>query len=162
MPLNGDEYIDKVIKFVLDNYVDNYNTYSYLEEEVMKDSFVVQMLICHLLQSCVQNIYKEYHTSLDNLSFIDSESLSKSLYIILKCVFVIETNSNYLTSTFCEPMLSKRNLYPKIGGKLKDDRTKHLKNIIAYCDGNLDLIDLSNVINCNYDELVELVEILKK
>ena len=107
---NGDEYIDKVIKFVLDNYVDNYNTYSYLERGSDERQFCspnVNLPFASIMRSKYKE-YKEYHTSLDNLSFIDSESLSKSLYIILKCVFVIETNSNYLTSTFCEPCYLKK------------------------------------------------------
>ena len=65
--------------------------------------------------------YKEYHTSLDNMNFISSVALDESLNILLKCIYIIENNS-YLMTNVCEPMLSKRNLYPNFGGALKSKK----------------------------------------
>ena len=61
--------------------------------------------------------FKEYHTSLDNLNFVKSENIVKSFEIYVKIIEEIEKQEIYnLTNKYCEPMLSKLNLYPSTGG----------------------------------------------
>ena len=82
--------------------------------------------------------FNYYHTSFDNLDFIDSKNIIKSLEIYLKLIDRLENisdlkstksiinktkqkNDIFLQSLnpCCEPMLSKRGFYPTIGGQVK-------------------------------------------
>lgn len=61
--------------------------------------------------------YPAYHTSKDDLSFVKSSHIISSLKIYLKIIENLENSKIYIsTQPKCEPMLSKRGLYPKIGG----------------------------------------------
>ena len=61
--------------------------------------------------------YPEYHTSLDNLSLISPQGLVQSLGLYLSALEILEKDLTYTSlSPRCAPMLSKRGLYPKLGG----------------------------------------------
>jgi len=61
--------------------------------------------------------YPYYHTSLDNLDFISPDDVKQSLYLHLKILEKIENEKIYRSRyNSCEVMLSKHNLYEKIGG----------------------------------------------
>jgi len=116
--------------------------------------------------------YDFYHTSSDNLDFISSESLYKSYILYTKIIqnlekmdknlleTVNETNNSkskfsfYLTlNPNCEPMLSKRKLYPELGGTLfqpssdtKKDKEKYVElliSILFYSDGHTSIEAIS-------------------
>jgi len=61
--------------------------------------------------------YPFYHTSLDNLDYIDAKNISSSLDLHLKVLKKINDEPIY-QNIFpnCEVMFSKHNLYPQIGG----------------------------------------------
>ena len=94
------------------------------------------------------------------MSFLDSNALSESRDILLKCIYIIENNFFPKLKLFCEPMLSKRNLYPKFGGAIKSDKTKLIKNLIAYSDGKLDLIDLCELFDVDFTEICKTSNVL--
>lgn len=63
--------------------------------------------------------FVEYHTSLDNLDFVQPEGLVQTLDIFLSAIGKLESNCRFRTLVpQCDPMLSKRNLYPSTGGAL--------------------------------------------
>jgi len=77
--------------------------------------------------------YKEYHTSLDNLDFVNDFQILNSLSIYKKLIEEIEKQDIFITkSNYAEPMLSKYKLYPKTGGSLMTDKKK--------TDAELDII----------------------
>ena len=92
--------------------------------------------------------YPEYHTSLDNLDFISPLGLSNAFKIYVKIIQVLENNYRYKPKIFCEPQLGKRGLYNITSNESPDI----LVNLLAYIDGNLDLIDLSIILNVNINE----------
>ncbi len=87
--------------------------------------------------------YEYYHTSLDNLNFAKPENLHKIFNSYLKVIeniektdsseFVIKKNKlkkNTFKSVYkCEPMLSKRKLYPKLGGANFQKKTSNSKSL---------------------------------
>lgn len=112
--------------------------------------------------------YDYYHTSLDDLDFISAENLVETLKLYLLVIGNLEMNATYRSlNPFCEPMLSKRGLYPTIGGHLNqkalgfntdlrvgvnsvsDGDTLHGEDIDAmlwvmfYSDGVFSLLDIS-------------------
>jgi len=61
--------------------------------------------------------YEQYHSSLDNLSFVSPESIEQSLNAYLRIINKLESLRFFRrTEAHGEPMLSKRNLYSKLGG----------------------------------------------
>ena len=61
--------------------------------------------------------FKEYHTSKDNLKFVKPENIFETLKIYHKLIEKIEKQVIYKSNiSKCEPILSKYNLYPKLGG----------------------------------------------
>lgn len=63
--------------------------------------------------------YPEYHSSLDNLDYVKAENIERSLDVHLRAIESLERQAIYRTRLpDCEPMLSKRGLYPQAGGAL--------------------------------------------
>jgi len=61
------------------------------------------------------DMYKEYHTSLDNKKFISFKSIEESINVFLKLIEINEKNIFYKTKLgFGEPQLGKRKLYSNI------------------------------------------------
>lgn len=62
--------------------------------------------------------FAEYHTSLDDLDFIDTDSLQDSLDAYEGIFEILENDTKYLnTKPFCEPQLGKLGLYSTTGGQ---------------------------------------------
>jgi aminopeptidase-like protein len=63
--------------------------------------------------------YPQYHTSLDNLDYVSAQGIERSLQVHLDALERLEAQV-FLRSRVpgCEPMLSKRGLYPATGGAL--------------------------------------------
>lgn len=73
--------------------------------------------------------YEEYHTSMDNLNFVRADYLVESLKLYLLAIEKLEIDSTYNSlNPYCEPMLGKRNLYPKIGGHIKQKASNFMKS----------------------------------
>jgi aminopeptidase-like protein len=158
----GNTYTDKVILHCLNKYGGSFKSYSFLDRGSDERQFcspLVDLPFASIMKSKYKE-YKEYHTSLDNMSFLDSNALSESRDILLKCIYIIENNFFPKLKLFCEPMLSKRNLYPKFGGAIKSDKTKLIKNLIAYSDGKLDLIDLCELFDVDFTEICKTSNVL--
>ena len=63
--------------------------------------------------------YPFYHTSLDNLDFVKAENLFKSLKLHINLIYEIEKTEIYKSNNpYCEPMLSKYDLYNFQGGEV--------------------------------------------
>ena len=62
--------------------------------------------------------YSEYHTSGDNLTFVQPEFLEESFTCCLGALTLLERNKTFLSQNpKCEPHLGKRGLYRAIGGE---------------------------------------------
>jgi len=106
--------------------------------------------------------YPEYHTSRDNLELVCPEGLQGSLDLHKDCICLLEENRKYKVTTICEPQLGKRNLRSNSGAeKTMHNRDRMISNLIAYCDGNYDLIDLGEIFGVCALELIPYVEELK-
>ena len=104
-------------------------------------------------------IYPEYHTSLDNLSLVTPGGLAGALDVYKKIVLLLERNHSYQVTCLGEPQLGKRGLYPTISQKgSTDNEIRTMMNLIAYCDGRHDLIDIADKINVPVGELYEVAD----
>jgi aminopeptidase-like protein len=93
--------------------------------------------------------YPEYHSSADSLSFVKPEYIYESFRLYCSLIDKIEKRKVYVNRVpFCEPMLSKRDLYSILGGGLiPDDSEMGRLDIILWilflCDGTVSVQDLS-------------------
>lgn len=131
--------------------------------------------------------YDYYHTSFDDLNFISAENLVETLKIYLLTIEKLEMNLTYRSlNPYCEAMLSKRGLYPKIGGAIQqkavsfneshqDRKYKILEEgtipgddldaigwVMFYSDGNTSLLDISEKTEFPLKQLHRIAEILVK
>ena len=61
--------------------------------------------------------FPQYHTSADNLDFVQPEALAGSLQVYLSVLRILENNCRYVNlNPKCEPQLGKRGLYRTLGG----------------------------------------------
>jgi aminopeptidase-like protein len=62
-----------------------------------------------------------------------------------RCLETLEENYVYRATTLCEPQLGKSNLYPQVSRHGSyDEETRLLKDVLAYCDGEHDLVALAD------------------
>ena len=111
--------------------------------------------------------YPYYHTSLDNLEFVKAEYILDSLKIHLKVLEILNQESvysNYCTN--CEVMLSKHNLYPKIGGGQRPNAGKNKLDIILWLlwkfDGQNGIHGISKQLNSLDYDLLEIINELEE
>jgi aminopeptidase-like protein len=93
--------------------------------------------------------YKEYHTSLDNKSFISFEAMEDTINRYFQFVKAIEMNEHYATNIpYCEPQLGKRGLYPSSVNPLDARELIHNRmHFLTYADGDHSLLEIANLKN---------------
>jgi aminopeptidase-like protein len=101
--------------------------------------------------------YPEYHTSLDTLEVISPEGLAGGLSMLVQAVDILETNNFYRVNVKCEPQLDKRGLYPTTSTKSSDTQLRNQMNVISFLDGQLDLLEISEICGISYNEVVSVI-----
>jgi aminopeptidase-like protein len=95
------------------------------------------------LMRTMYTTYSEYHTSLDDLSFITPEGLGGSLDAYRAIVAALEANETLVaTEPYGEPQLGKRGLYPSAPGgpRMVDQMVTDMLWLLNLCDGTRDLL----------------------
>jgi aminopeptidase-like protein len=106
--------------------------------------------------------FKEYHTSADNLEFMNVQSLMDSFTKYLEIIFILENNEKFINQNpKCEPQLGKRGLYSTIGGRTSHALTKHaIQWILNMSDGENSLLDISTKSGLNFHIIHNATNIL--
>ncbi|MGC9384580.1 MAG: DUF4910 domain-containing protein [Kosmotogaceae bacterium] len=158
----GNTLADRVALNILNHQVSDCKKYSFLDrgsDERQYCSPGIDLPVCSICRSKYGE-YPEYHTSLDNLSFISPEGLQESYEILKECILTLENNFMYKTKVFCEPQLGKRGLYPTLSTKESGKQVRNMMNLIAYADGEHDLIEIADIIGIPATDLIPLAQIL--
>ena len=112
--------------------------------------------------------YDSYHTSLDNLDFVTDKQIHQSLDVYIKLIEKLEKRIIYKTiQPNCELMLSKHDLYPKLGGSILPSSTKKSELdiilwLLFYLDGTKDIHDVAGLINESPDTISFITDRLLK
>jgi aminopeptidase-like protein len=158
----NDSLSDRVARAVFKENEPAYIEYSYLKrgsDERQYCSPSVDLPIASIMRSKYME-YPEYHTSLDDLSFISPQGLYGGYDIVKKCLQVIEKNKFYSAVYPCEPQLGKHGIMSTLSKWDSWEAVKNIKNVIAYADGNNDCITLADKTNVNISECIEICEML--
>ena len=107
-------------------------------------------------------MYPEYHTSLDNLDQVVTPEGLKGGYDALKLSLeLLEKNEFLKVNVLCEPQLGKRGLYPNLSTKKRNKEVRVMMNLISWCDGEHNLINIADKIGVPAWELYKIVDKLK-
>jgi len=162
---DGDTISDKIALHVLMHTHPDFVRYSYLErgsDERQYCSPGVDLPIASVMRTKYGQ-YKEYHTSLDNLDYISSEGLFGAYEILTRCIDCIENNVIYKATFMCEPQMGRRNLRPTLGASTSIQiDVKLMSDILAYTDGNRDLLGISKILNMPMIDMMNSVNTLVK
>jgi aminopeptidase-like protein len=163
----NNNFADKILNQTFNKYHIKFRKFSYLErgsDERQYCSPLVDLPFCTLTRTKFEN-YKEYHTSKDDLNFINPKNLFKTINFLKKLIIEIENSILPVNSIKCEPMLSKRKLYPKTKTSANYQEkyfSKKLLDFLSYSDGSNNLSNISQLINTSKAETTKLFETLKK
>ena len=108
--------------------------------------------------------FPEYHTSADNLDFINPLNLGESLFFLQKVIYIIENNKKYINlSPKGEPQLGKRGLYGSVGGQSNHkDYQMALLWVLNLSDGNHSTLDIAKKSGIDFEVLCQAVFELNK
>lgn len=156
----GNTLADRVALAVLSDR--DFKKYSFLErgsDERQYCSPTIDLPVAAIMRSKYAE-YPEYHTSKDDLTLVTQEGLEGSLATYQQCIRAIECNDRWLLKTLGEPQLGKRGLYPTISrvGSAADEVRRRM-NFLAYCDGQSDLIEISQTIGVPVGACIEMAEL---
>jgi aminopeptidase-like protein len=116
-----------------------------------------------LFQRSVFGEFPEYHTSADNLGFIQNRYLEESYRIVANILDILENNLVYVnTIPKCEPQLGKRGLYA--GGGCKDAVAKNLSNlwVLNLTDGTHSILDIAERSNLPFGVIAGSARLLEE
>lgn len=144
----------------------NFKFYSFLERGSDERQYCapgIDLPICGFSRSKYGE-YKEYHTSEDNLNFINRKGLQGSFKILKSIVDSFENDFSWYSfpksKFYCEPNLGKRNLYPNISEKKNYNKLNLRMDLIAYSDGKRNLIQISKIIKRPINKIINELKIL--
>lgn len=151
---------DAVTKHVIKNHYPDCAIYSFLargSDERQYCSPGVDLPVVSLMRS-KYGTYPEYHTSLDNLSLISPQGLAGAFGALQRCLSLIEANATYRAVCKGEPQLGKRGLYPTLSKRGSGLEVQTMMNILAYADGQHDLISLAEKIGVPAETCIPVIE----
>jgi len=162
----GKSEIDRTAEYVLKNTKSDYQILDFFPTGSDERQFCspgINLNVGSLMRTPYGK-FTEYHTSDDNLDFVQPEFLEDSYSKYLQTIFILENNKKYLNlSPKCEPHLGKRNLYRPIGGqKVSKESELAIFWMLNFSDGLHDILDISEKSGLKFEILLDAAEKLKK
>ena len=143
----GDAEIDRAVVHALRHGASNssildFVPYGYDERQYCSPGFNLPV---GALMRTPNGRYPEYHTSADDLNLVDAGSLGESLAMLLRIVYMLESNQvcrNLFPKG--EPQLGRRGLYRSMGG-IKDSPQQEMAMlwVLNLSDGDHDLLQIA-------------------
>ena len=156
----GDTLSDRAALHVLKHIDPEFIRYSWLDRGSDERQYCgpgIDLPIATIMRSKYGQ-YPEYHTSLDDLSLVTSEGLEGGFNALQQAILAVEHNVRPKTIVLGEPQLGKRGLYPTLSTKESGEQVRAMMDLISYCDGRHDLLEIAELIG---EPMGKLVEILK-
>ena len=109
----------------------------------------------------VWGTFPEYHTSADNLEFIQPLQLAESLRVCAAILDVLEHNQKYRNQNpYCEPQLGRRGLYRSTGGDGVGVDVSARLWVLNLSDGEHSLLDIAERSGLRFSAISEAADLL--
>jgi aminopeptidase-like protein len=76
------------------------------------------------------------------------------------CITLLEANAKFRTILPGEPQMGRRGLYPTTSVKRGAGDVRNMMNVLAYCDGDHDVIDLCERTGLPWNEILSTLKTL--
>ncbi len=162
----GNADIDRIAEHVLKNFgaafaIQDFFPWGYDERQYCSPGFDLPV---GCLMRAPHGTFPEYHTSADNLAFVDPSDLIGSLRLYRQVVDVLE-NNRVFENQFPEgePQLGKRGLYTAIGGDSKAaERQLTMLWILNLTDGKHSLLDIAERAGVAFADVLATARVLEQ
>jgi aminopeptidase-like protein len=119
----------------------DFSPYGYDERQYCSPGF---NLAVGCLMRSVWGTFPEYHTSADNLDFVQPQQLAGTLRVCVAILDVLEHNRRYRNlNPYCEPQLGRRGLYCSTGGEAIAEDINARLWVLNLSDGQHSLLDIA-------------------
>jgi aminopeptidase-like protein len=143
----GDTEIDRVATHVLKHSGDDYDIldfspYGYDERQFCSPGFNLPM---GCMMRTPNGRYAQYHTSADDLNFVQPSALADSFIKIMEIFTILENNRTFTNQNpKCEPQLGRRGLYRAVGEQNQSAIDQMaLLWVLNLSDGSHSLLDIA-------------------
>ncbi len=160
----GDTEIDRAVAHVLrhsgqEYEIIDFSPYGYDERQFGSPGFNLPI---GCLMRTPYGRFPEYHTSADNLTFVQHEYLADSFSKALSVLDLLENNKVYINQNpKCEPRLGKRGLYRPIGGQTDGDQGElAMLWVLNLSDGYHTLLDIADRCGLPFDVIKNAADAL--
>lgn len=160
----GDSVTDRVAEHVLrildpSVRIMDFEPYGYDERQFCSPGF--NLPVGRLTRS-PNGQYPEYHTSADNLEFLQPACIAQSIRALAGVIAVLDENRSLLNlSPKGEPRLGKRGLYGTIGGTAPGAFENALLWVLSFSDGAHDLLSIAQRSGLAFDLLARAAAALE-
>lgn len=160
----GNAEIDRAFAHVLKHSGEDYEIidffpYGYDERQYCSPAFNLPV---GCLMRTPHGQYPEYHTSADNLDFVQPRCLADSFSKTLAALHVLENNKTYRNlNPRCEPQLGRRGLYQMIGGR-QDAKSREMAMlwVLNLADGSHTLLDIAEKSGLDFAFIKDTADVL--
>ncbi len=130
----------------------DYYPYGYDERQFCSQGF--DLPIGRLSRS-IHGSYPEYHSSADDLDFVDDDTLTDTVGLVLAAIDALDNEPRFLNiAPEGEPQLGRRGLYGSVGGAITDKSTEMaVLWMLAYSDGDHSVHDIAELSGLDLDAL---------
>jgi aminopeptidase-like protein len=159
----GNSEIDRAVAHVLKEgsgsaEILEFSPYGYDERQYCSPGFNLPV---GCLMRSVWGSFPEYHTSADNLDFIQPLQLAESLRKCISIVDLLENNRRYRNlNPYCEPQLGRRNLYSSTGGETIAADVNARLWVLNLSDGEHSLLDIAERSGLTFSSIKEAANLL--
>jgi aminopeptidase-like protein len=155
----GGTLADRVSLQVLEEADNDFISYSFLERGSDERQWCapgVDLPVASLMRSKYGE-FPEYHTSLDDLTLVTPSGLQGGFEMMREAIELVEANLKWRVTTLGEPQLGPRGLYPNTSTKASTALVRDMMNVLAYCDGEHDVIDIARICGISTGSVREIV-----
>jgi aminopeptidase-like protein len=107
--------------------------------------------------------YPEYHTSLDDRSFVSFDAMAESVDAYAEILGVVDRARRFRNlAPFGEPQLGRRGLYATLGEKGSSASSADIRWVLNFSDGEHDLLAIAERSGRSFDALADAAAVLEE